>query len=428
MKHTVTEHQLNSGAKGLLVDVPGSGVVNILIRFNSGFQFGDMNYYELPHVLEHLIAVGGTPTYPNPSQFATEMEKNGASFNANTSSRFNGYIVTCAEFELDRILGLVDEWLTAPLLPETAFATEVGNVREELTRNTTSYGNVSALAFLEKVYPGKNLNSDTRIEQLPGITIDMARNHYKATHTAQNARFYLSGAVGEHSEAILAKLDALFAKLPAGERAQPDFGPGLGVAEPILVQKDIKQLYYNFGIFNAGVDDNRDFALNRLGSVLFGGWNSRVFGEARRRGIAYSVSGGGEGDAYSSSFEVGGNVSEANALELMKLVADQMKAVAAGDLTAEELEAAKERVIGHRAISHQTPGSLGNYYLGLYDTEERVRPYDGELAQIRATTTAEVTEAARFMLSSNQWAVSWLGDLDEAKAELYTQPLREIFK
>ena len=426
MKHIVTEHKLNSGAKGLFVDVPGSGVVNILIRFNSGFQFGDFSHYEIPHVLEHMMG-RGSQQYPAPNEFKAEIEKNGAVSNANTSDRYNGYYITCAAFELERMLGMMEEYIAAPVFPEAAFPTEISNVREELTRNTTEHGSVCTMNLLEKTYPKQDLGYQQRIDQLGDITLEDVKRYYQTTHTAKNARFYLSGEVGNNQELILRRLDEMFSKLPAGERLAADFSPGHGLTAPIVAHRDIRQLYYHMNIYNQGVDERMEFALGSLGSVLYGGWKSRVYGEARRRGLAYHIGGSAAGDVFSSVYAIGGYVTAEHAADLMQLVADQTKAVVAGDLKSEELEATKEMRIGRRAIAHQTAAALGNYYIGYYDTEDKIRPYEGELELIRAVSVADVIEAAKFILSSDQWGISWLGDLDEVAAEAYTAPLRKMF-
>jgi predicted Zn-dependent peptidase len=143
--------------------------------------------------------------------------------------------------------------------------------------------------------------------------------------------------------------------------------------------------------------------------------------------LAYNVSGGGSADAASSAFSFGGSVTPDNAPELMKLVAHELKDVKEGGLEPAELEVAKDRVIGRRELAHQTPGSLLNYYLGDYDLEEVVRPYYEEIEQIRAVTVEDVIRAARHVFSSGQWGISWLGDLDEAKAAEYTEPIAKLF-
>jgi predicted Zn-dependent peptidase len=427
MKHTVTEHQLNNGAKGLLVDVPGSGVVKLAVRFNSGPQFGDFSHYEIPHILEHMMGTGNKK-YPLPNQFKAEVEKYGAIRNASTSPRFNEYYATFAAFELERMLNLWDEYITAPIFPEDAFPTEVSNVREELTRNTTNHARVCSASLFEQTHPWLVLADEKRLLQLKEITLEMVIDYYKRTHTARNARFYISGDIGGKSDLILDALEKMFAKLPEGERLKPNASPGLVVGKPIVVTRDIKQLYYYFYLSNEGVDDLLGIALKCLAAVLYGNWSSRVYGEARRRGLAYHIRGEANGNIFDSEYEVSGYVTDQHVVELMKLVAEETSAIARGDLNKEDLETAKELLMGRRAVVHQTAGSLGGYYVDAYDLEERIRPYEGELDQIRDIRVSDVVGAARFMLSSDRWGVCWLGNLDDDKAEKYTAPLRAMFK
>lgn len=427
MKHTVTEHQLTSGSKGLLIDVPGARVVNILVRFNSGYQFGDFNYFDVPHVLEHMLAGGGTKTHPRPNEYKIEIAKNGGVSNANTWDRYNGYTMTCAEFELERFMDLLSEILTEPVLSDESFKTEMGNVREELTRNTSNWGRVNEVVLAERTTPWLILTDEKRIDCLSGITSEMVRDHFARTHTAKNARFYLSGAVGKHSKMILDKLDQMFNKMPAGERLQPNFNPGIGLATPIVIRQDIKPIYYNCLMFGGPLSYRQEMALGALQAVLFAGFAARVYGEARRRGLAYHISGDCETTPGSSSFGFSGYVSPDNVMELMKLVSREMEAVAAGQLKEDELISAKNLAIGRRELRYQTAGSMLNYYVGDYDVREKIRPYEKEIEDIRAVTLDEVASAARHVLSSGQWGISWLGNLDEAKAVEYTAPLAKLF-
>src|SRR5580704_6424130 len=114
MKHHITEHKLPSGAQGLVIDVPGSNVVHLQVRFNSGFQFADPKRYEVPHVLEHVMATV-TKKHPGPNEFHIDAQKNGAYVNAFTSTDANGYVYECADFEMNRIVDLTCEQLTEPL-------------------------------------------------------------------------------------------------------------------------------------------------------------------------------------------------------------------------------------------------------------------------------------------------------------------------
>ncbi|MEX0934387.1 MAG: insulinase family protein, partial [Candidatus Saccharimonadales bacterium] len=105
MKHTVKEITLNNGAKGLLINMPGSLVVRMLVEFRAGFDLGSHDKYELPHVAEHMMFTN--KVYPRPRDFSREIEKNGAINNAFTNPTSLKYFYECANFEADRIADLL---------------------------------------------------------------------------------------------------------------------------------------------------------------------------------------------------------------------------------------------------------------------------------------------------------------------------------
>src|SRR5665647_1237342 len=187
MKHTVHEHILASGAAGLVVHVPGSAVVNLRVTFHSGFQYADAASYEVPHIMEHLLATV-TQRHATPNAFMIEAQKNGAYVNASTSAGTNEYIYECAAFELDRIVDLIEEQLCEPLFARGAFEAEKSNVLEELTRNTTQHMSVCTIKLAAQAAPKLWRGYDERIAQLRDIQLAQLEQHYERTHTAANAR------------------------------------------------------------------------------------------------------------------------------------------------------------------------------------------------------------------------------------------------
>src|ERR1035437_2484338 len=168
MKHTVHEHKLPSGARGLVVDVAGSAVVNVRVNFRSGFQFSDPQVYEVPHIMEHMLATV-TRRHTAPNSFMIDAQKNGAYVNASTSSETNDYIYEFANFELDRILDLIEEQVSEPYFAADSFVAEKSNVREELTRNTTQHMSVCAIKLSEQTFPKQWKGYEERISQLEKI-------------------------------------------------------------------------------------------------------------------------------------------------------------------------------------------------------------------------------------------------------------------
>ncbi len=426
MKHTVTEHKLASGAQGLIVNVPGTEVANILVRFNSGYQFADQRRYEVPHVMEHMLA-NVTQKYPASNQFSIEAQKNGAYVNAYTGPSFNGYVYECAAFELDRILDLLEEQLVRPLFTPEALAGELGNVREELTRNTTQHGSVCSIRLGEAAFPGRVMDFEKRLTQLGDITADHLQAHYNRTHTAANARFFVAGSFADGGRAIVERLERLFAQLPTGERLERNADIGLNVGRPIVIPRDIKQLYYCFDMYLGELTEDERRAKSLLRLVLLGGKASRVYGAARRHGWAYHVSGGGHAEKGNSSFGFSGYVTPTNAIDLFTLMADELRHVAAGRVTETELTAAKNLGIGSTTRSHQTAADILDWYVGPYDNEDKIIDFAGEMDRLRAIPARAVAAVAQKILDGRRSGLSLVGDVDDTTGHAYAEIFARLY-
>jgi predicted Zn-dependent peptidase len=422
MKHSVREHHVAGGASGLIINVPGSHVVSLQVRFNSGFQFADRKYYEVPHVMEHLLATV-TKKHPGPNEFYIEAQKNGAYVNATTGIDANGYVYECADFELERILDLVEEQLTEPLFDPKPLAAELGNVREELTRNTTQHGSVVAISLAEQAFPQFWMNYDQRIEQLPQITIRQVEEHYRGTHTAANGRFFVAGDFADGGTALAKRLSRIFGRLPEGERLERSREIGHNVPEPVVLRRDIKQLYYRVALFFGELTEAERRALTLLRMVLVGGMGSRVLGAARRRGLAYAVGGIGYSEPGSSSYGFTGYVTPQNAAPLFDLMSQEFAAVRQGELTAKEVTAAKDLVIGSVKRSTQTPGDIMNWYIEPYDESGEIRDFERELELMREVRPDEIAAVAAKAVAMHRQGMSFLGEVGPELAADYAKRL-----
>lgn len=422
MKHRVREFELAGGARGLVIDVPGTAVVSLQLRFNSGFQFANAQRYEVPHVMEHLLATV-TKNHPGPNEFHIEATKNGAYLNASTSTDVNAYIYECADFELDRILDLAQEQLTAPLFDQKPLEAEIGNVKEELSRNTTQHGSVCAVQLGERAFPKLWQGYEQRIAHLPQIQTEHVRSHYEQTHTAANARFVVAGHFPDGGEKVAKRLDACYAKLKVGERLERNRQLGLGLSTPVTTPRDIAQLYYRVVLYFGELDSAEWRVLMILHMVLVGGFASRVLGQARQRGLAYHVSGAGQAEPGNSSFGFGGFVTPEHATELFDLMTREFNEVAAGKLSAQEVRAAQDLMIGQIKRSTQTPGDLLSWYMDRYDQAGEIRGFDTTLEQMRAVKPEDVTAVAAKAAATGRQGISFVGQVDDRRAADYAEIL-----
>src|SRR5579875_3647713 len=138
MKHKVSEIKLNNGAKGLLIHIPNASVMTFDFNFRAGEYLVDPQKWEVPHLMEHVL-LGANELLPKARDFQAELEKNGAYSNASTSVYDINYEAECADFEWDRVLGLLLVAITRPLFLEDEFQAEFGNVQEEMAARANNH-------------------------------------------------------------------------------------------------------------------------------------------------------------------------------------------------------------------------------------------------------------------------------------------------
>ena len=416
MKHSVTEHILSTGTQGLFIDVPGGEVFNILIRFNSGYQFANPKMYELPHVMEHLMATR-SQKYPGSNEFMIEAQKNGASVNANTSSDGNGYVYECADFELDRILDLLEEQLVRPLFTQADLDIERNNVREELNKHTTDHQRICAIALSEQAFPQEVLNYDKRLNQLDDITLQAINDYYLYAFTAANARFYVAGPIGKRSGELSSRFERMFRQLPVGSQLSLLTDIGLNVPKPIIQTRDISQLYYRANIFSGELNVAERHALVLMRIILVGGMGSRVMGEARSRGLAYGVGMTNGASVGNSQTGYSGYVTPANAAELFEIMVRHTLDIRDGGLTQIQLENARVLGTGTTKRSYQTASDMLSWYVGSYEDDRRINDFDTQLNDLEAVTVTDVSLLVAKMTGNKPHGVSFVGNITTQTAE-----------
>lgn len=419
MKHQVSHHQLPSGAKGLLIDVPGSQVIDLEVRFNSGYAFGSRDRYETPHVLEHLLATTSAK-YPKANQFMIEASKNGAYVNAYTTSRSNGYTYEFAEFELKRMMDLVEEQLARPLFTREHLTAELGNVKEELFRNTTQPAAVCALTLAAATQPDQYLYYDERIDQLADISLSDIQKHFNSTHAAANARFFVSGAVAGKEEALLDRLERLFREIPEGGRLVHTAHPVARGLEPVVTYRDLNQIYYRLERQLPELTWNERRVMAVLRTVLVGTMGSRIMGAARTRGLAYTVGAASQTEPGLSVFGFQGYVTVDNSVALFQLIADQMQRVARNGVTSEEVQAVTQFMSGNILRSTQTASDVLNWYVDNYDGWEVVRDMQAEIEALGHVSPEQVQTVCQLLLNEGHFAWSLVGPLTpDLTSQLY---------
>lgn len=424
MKHTVSEVKLKNGAKGLLIHVPDATVMGFEINFRAGDFLCDPEKWETAHLMEHLL-LGANELIPKARAFQAEFEKNGAYNNASTGSYDVTYEAECADFEWERISELLLTAIAKPLFLEDEFKAEYGNVREEMTGRSNNHFRHLSLA-LRQAYGYHVLTEQERLKRMKNVTVQDLRDHYAKTHFTKNMRFVIAGKITPTREAKLVELLEGI-ELPKGTKRipMPNEVPK-GLVEPLYIQnRTVENIHFYLDTFiNRRLTEVESDALGLVNTMLTETLHSRILGEARERGLVYGMSSNYLQTKCASNWWFGTQVTAENAPALFTIIAKEIAAVRAGDMTNADIAAAQQYLLGRFQRSGQTVSGTAAGYSGRYFFDDYIDDYYAVPARIRAITREQIEEISNAFFTNAQWGIGFLGT---APTALRTQ-LTDIIK
>lgn len=422
MKHTVSELVLKNGAKGLLVHVPDASVMSFELNFRAGEYLVDEKKWETPHLMEHIL-LGANEQFPKARYFQAEIEKNGAYSNASTGVYDITYEAECADFEWDRILGLMLVAVTKPLFLQEEYEAEFGNVREELSARSNNHFRHLSLA-LRKEYGFMAKTDQERLKLMDNVNIDDVRNHYKKTHTSRNLRFIIAGNITpRRHDAIVATLENIALPMGHGRLALPNERPQTQVKPLYIHNKTVKNIYFYVDSFmNRRMDEYESDALGLVNTMLTETLYSKILGTARERGLVYGMSSGFGQTKQASNWWFGAQVSRKNAPALFDIMVGELGKVFDGEIAAEDIEAAKAYSLGRFQRSAQTVGGTAAGYSSRYFFDEVVEDYYQVPKRIKAITKDSIVDISRGMFKDDIWGIGVLSNCEkELVKDLHSQ-------
>jgi len=404
MKHVVQEVRLKNGARGLLIDVAGATVMSFQFHFRAGDRYvADKSIYETAHLMEHM-AFGANAEYKSEHDYEADFTKNGAYHNAYTSDLSMCYVADCADFEWDRILHLQQVAICQPRFNQSELKAEKGNVRSELTGYLNNHNRV----LWPKVQQilGEDIYSYwQRLQTIPKVKLANIREHHERTHTSDNLRFVIAGKLDGRKTAIKEMLETW--ELPRGERFEVPKNVLASAGPALIRRKEASNLTFGWSVvLPRALSDEEDDAMSCLNHLLTGTMHSRIYGAARRKGLAYGVFSDINVGVHDSSWDFGGQVNRDKANALFDIIVKEMSAVREGRIGEEELEAAKSYALGRHQMGAQTVAQISNYYSGRYFSDDVVREYDKSPDAIRGITLERMIATAREFIAHNAWALA----------------------
>ncbi len=412
MKHSVEEITLKNGARGLLINIPGASVMSTRVQFRAGMIYSkNKDVYEIPHLVEHL-AFGANAKYKDEQAFEAEFTKNGAYHNAWTSDISVCYETECADFEWERIMELQQVSICEPRFNEEELKSEKANVRSELTGYMNDYYRLLWPRVQQAV--GEDiLDLPERIKTISNIELKDIKEHYRRTHTAKNMMFIIAGKIRGRKRKIIKMLEGW--NLKEGKEFEIPT-TDLHSSEPVSIRrKDASNITFGFSLVTPRhLESDEVFAMNCLNHILNGTTNSKIFGAARKRGLAYGMGSSIASNAHNSYWDFDGEVNVENAEALFELIQTELMKTLNGEILDMDFLAAKSYAMGRFQMGAQTVGQIADYYADNYFTNGTTVKYDTMPNLIKSIDKYKMVELAREFAGSGVKGFAAVSSVEKA--------------
>ncbi len=426
MKHTVEEVKLSNGARGLLIDIPGATVMSFQFHFRAGNRYvRSKEIYETAHIMEHM-AFGANAQFKSEHEYEAEFTKNGAYHNAYTSDLSMVYVADCADFEWERILALQRVAICQPKFNARELEAEKGNVKSELTGYLNNHNRV-LWPKIQQLLGEDVYTFWQRLQTIPTVTLADIREHHARTHTAKNMSFVIAGKLSGRKSEIKRQLAEW--ELTEGERFEVPRDE-LSSGNPTLIRrKEASNLTFGWSLtIPREISDEEVEAMNCLDHILTGTMHSRIYGSARKRGLAYNIFSDTSVGFYDSSWDFGGAVNLETSSELFDIIVREVKHVMDGKITEEELDAAKSYALGRYQMGAQTVAQISNFYTGRYFADGVVKEYEKVPDAIRKTTRKRMIDTAREFVQNDAWVLAGVSSGEKEEIVALNDKLATLFK
>ncbi|MEI7758600.1 MAG: insulinase family protein [bacterium] len=428
MKHTVSQLKLDSGAEGLLINVPDASVMTFELSFRAGEYLVEDSKWETPHLMEHLL-LGANQFIPKARAFQAEFEKNGAYNNASTNAYDITYEAECADFEWERILHLLLVSISKPLFLEDEFVAESGNVKEELASRSNNHFRYLSLALKEKYgYVAKT--DQERLKLMKNVKLADIWDHYNKTHTLTNLRFVIAGKITPNRQKIVkALIESLDLPKGSGRPKLPHEVPKKLTSPLFIKNTSVDTVYFYIDSFlKRKLTDTEADALGLANTMLTETLYSKILGTARERGLVYGMN-SGYGQSYkSSNWWFGTQVMQENIGPLFEIIKEELTKVFNGELANDDVAEAKQYSLGRFQRSAQTVAGIMSGYSNRYFFDGVIEDYYQVPDRIKKIEKDTIIAVSRAMFEDGIWGLGILGNINEEVALELRNQLKSLWR
>jgi predicted Zn-dependent peptidase len=399
---------LPSGARVISEPLDSVRSVAIGLWIGTGSRDEDNSHAGVTHFLEHLL-FKGSKTY-SALEIAEIFDGFGGELNAATARDYTVVYARVLDEHVEEALDVMTDIVFAPTLVDLDSEREV--VLEEIAMIEDTPQELIHDLLTQAVFGNHPLGRPVlgSAEVIADVSRRSISAYHRARYTAANVVAAAAGNLPH--ERFVRLLEGMGGKLRATSRKPAARAAWVSAPAPRLAfqRKNTEQYHLCLGAPGISRSDKRRFTASILDGILGGSASSRLFQEIReKRGLAYTVY------TFSSQYADTGQIGvyvgtrEENLAPCLQIVAEQIDAVAGGDVREEELARAKENLKGRIMLSMELTSNRMSRLGKSVVTDSELLDLDRILAEIEAVQADGVAELAGALLARDRLSVAAVG-------------------
>lgn len=362
----VEESTLPNGLKIYLLENHELPLIRGLALVRTGNLFDPADKVGLATITGSLIRSGGTAAKTG-DQIDEELENIAATVESQIGESYGSVSFSTLKERTDEVLGTFHDVLTGPAFREERLDLIKTQLRSGIARRNDDAHGISQREFDSLIYgPKTPYGWQIEYATLDNIKREDVAAFYKRYYFPANVILAVQGDFS--APEMKAKLEKLFASWNAQQSPVPPFPavnaspkPGIYVA----TKTDVTQTNLVLGQLGGVLRDKDYPALEVMADILGGGFQSRLFQKVRTQlGYAYDVSSTWSADYdHPGIFEITSSTKSASTADTLKAINAEVERIRSQEVTAEELESAKQTVLNGFIFNFDTPSKTLNRLL-----------------------------------------------------------------
>lgn len=380
----------------LAVENPAADIVAARLYVRAGGRYEPAPQSGLSHLLSAVITKGTDRL--SSQQIAERVESVGASLGADAAADYCLMSLKTVSSDFAEMLELLAELVRSPAFPEEEVELEqkltLQGIRS-MQEQPFSVANTQLRQILYRDHPyaKSSLGTEETVVQLDRQAL---QSYHQTYFRPDNMVISIVGRIDpEEAMALVSRFFGDWqnpaSPLPTLTLPTPPLQP-----ERTVTQQETQQAIVMLGYLAASVQDADHIALKLLNTYLGNGLSSRLFVELReKRGLAYDVSAFYPTRLDTSHFVTYIGTAPENAAVALEGLHHEVNRLHETLLTPEELQAAKNKLLGQYALGKQTNAQIAQIF-GWYETLNLGIEFDLQFQEaVAAVTAAEIQEAVQ---------------------------------